>query len=111
MCNYQLLVKNKNGYIIRCASCKRFKLVFGTIAVNLEMDDLEMMLRAIRFECKNCSQEHSRSTKNFNINLDNRVSIIMTHYEIEALKEMIETAINLVDLYSVLEISEEHEED
>lgn len=110
MCNYQLLVKNENGYLIRCTSCKKVKMVFGTIDINLTLPDLELVYSSVKFEYQYCRKEHSDFAKCYHIALTGQVAIILNWNELEILKEMLNTSLNLIDLYSVLEADTEEDE-
>lgn len=107
MCNYQILAQSKLGYIKRCESCKKIKFVFGTLTATMTSEELEQIQFSLQNELKNLRYQPQDSSRLYELPLDEKISINMNHPEMAGLYDMIDTANNMIELYSHIEVEAE----
>lgn len=106
MCDIQTLAYSTEGYIIRCATCKRMQLAFGIVAVVLnesqffrlkEIVAAEMLHKSIfsgYFQQKTVSLPVTASTL-----------LCLSDEELDALSDLLDQAGALLEVYEILTVT------
>lgn len=107
MCNYQILSSSKFGFIKRCDSCKKVKFTFGTLSAYMYSEELEEIRISLAEQKKQLKFQNFITNATYELPLDERISIYMNSVELEGLYDLVHTATNMVDVYSVIEVEAE----
>lgn len=107
MCNYQILSSNRFGFIKRCDSCKKVKFTFGTLSATMYSEDLEEIKYALVEQKRELRFQNYVPNAHYELPLDEKMSINMNREELEGLYDLVLTASNMVDVYSVIEVEAE----
>ncbi|MCC7331781.1 MAG: hypothetical protein IT232_04145 [Flavobacteriales bacterium] len=103
MCNVKTLTENHRGYIAQCLKCNRIVLRFETTHVELKKDDFFDFHLQVRNLIKRAKNITDKNSKCFHLSTFSENSkMVLTHYEIVDLSEMLSAASNMLVVYDLL---------
>lgn len=103
MCNYQTLVHNNSGYIIKCNQCAHLQLAFGTIVTSIDTELFDSIAEHLENEHSHSNASVDTGMKRITIPLDTHTMLCLTSKELSTLNDMFIQARALLDTYRILE--------
>jgi len=106
MCEFQSLVHNSSGYIIRCHECKNIQLAFGTTLVTMNMERFQWIAQNISMEYQYRNPSADPEIKKIIVSVDKQTMLCLSFNELEKLHHMFLQAGALLEVYGLLETEE-----
>jgi hypothetical protein len=104
MCNYQTLYHSTCGYVIRCLSCRRMQVAFGTTAISFSVQEFYSFVEMLRHSEEQALCAGLDYEKVMSLPLpDENVMLVLTAAETCRLSEMLQESRALLEAYQILE--------
>lgn len=94
MCNYTMLARHSQGYVLRCSSCEQYFLTFGTAAVTFNRVGFREFCREVN-SCASDSASNAPKLENrfpidiFSVN----AMLVLDALELKALFDLLHAAV------------------
>ena len=103
----ETLAHNKNGYIAICHHCGNYQLSFGTTGMCLMFEEFMVFSKRIFEEYRYIEFREIPNMKSIQIpTFSQDIQVILTYNELLQLRELLEEAIVLVQVYHLLDTRE-----
>lgn len=103
MCDTQTLAASAEGYIIRCAECRRMQICFGIAAVILKQDQFYRLkvhvAEAILYGRAYGTEPDRRA---ISLPVNKTVILCLSWNELKALEDLVTQAAALIEVYDLL---------
>lgn len=94
MCNLNILVKERYGYIATCEHCQVFYLTFGNFSMQLAKDDFCIYMDFINDYSKRYVKRKNKLCRDITINtLIDNLQLVLNYQELVQLRELMFGAI------------------
>ncbi len=98
MCEYEVIVKYGNGFVVRCQHCGALNIAFGNIALSQHEDEFRSLHDLIRHEFYTHRCNHRHRVREIRINTPLPCfQLLFSFEELHDLHQMLTKAILILD--------------
>lgn len=99
MCDYNVLVKNNKGYVVKCEKCGSFCVAFGNIVMQLNDEDFEDIRNLIDRYCERYQNRKNHQCRDIWIHskMEN-LRFVFSYKELTEFQNLLHTAQLLLEV-------------
>lgn len=102
MCSYKQMSFNKFGYVISYCCCDTMEIAFYTVAVRMSKEEFIEFYNRVDSMYEGVDTDADHHVKRFGLEIDSHSRMVLTYFELEQLKDMINGAFWMMEAYTII---------